>query len=73
MRRARPLERGGDELPEQGRWPFGPRLELGVVLGGDEERVIFELDRLDRRSSGEVPEIRRPAASSRLRSRLLTS
>src|SRR5919199_6505724 len=41
------LERGRDELSEQRRRPLGARLELGVELRGDEERVVVELDDLD--------------------------
>ena len=38
-RRAR-SQGGGDELAEQRRGPLGARLELGVELRGDEERVV---------------------------------
>src|SRR3954447_2078056 len=41
------LQRGADELPEQRSRALGPGLELGVVLRGDEERVVLELDDLD--------------------------
>ena len=69
------LERGADELPEQGRGPLGAGLELGVELGGDEERVSITGSSITStsRSSGEVPEQISPAASSRRRRWLLTS
>ena len=35
-----------DELPEQRRGAFGPRLELGVELRRHEERVVAQLDHL---------------------------
>ena len=38
--RSRARERGADELAEQRRRALGPRLELGVELRGDEERVV---------------------------------
>src|SRR5829696_2243309 len=38
---------GADELAEQRRRAVWPRLELGVVLRGDEEGVVGQLDDLD--------------------------
>ena len=35
------------KLAEQRRGALGAGLELGVELGGDEERVVVELDHLD--------------------------
>ena len=43
----RAAERGAHELAEQRRRAVRARLELGVVLRGDEERVVVDLDHLD--------------------------
>src|SRR5205085_5518389 len=45
----RTLERRSHELPEQRSWTLRTRLELGVVLGGEVERMNarIELNRLD--------------------------
>src|ERR1041385_1643657 len=56
-RATRVLLRGRDELAEQRRRLLRARLELGVELRGDEERVVVELDDLDqalvRRGAGD--------------------
>src|SRR3712207_5337796 len=48
---------GADERAEERLGPVRPRVELGVELGGDEERVIGQLDDLDQ------PLVRRGAAA----------
>src|SRR4051794_4314450 len=47
LARPRTPQRRTDELPEQRSRALGPGLELGVVLRGDEERVVLEFDDLD--------------------------
>ena len=44
-RSAARARRGADELAEQRLGPGRARVELGVELGGDEERVLGQLDR----------------------------
>src|SRR5690349_11051822 len=39
---------GADELAEERLGAVGPRVELRVELGGDEERVVGQLDHLDK-------------------------
>src|SRR3954447_3243842 len=41
------LDGGTDEVAEEGRGPRRARLELGVVLAGDEPGMVGELDHLD--------------------------
>src|SRR3954447_14253119 len=41
------LDGGTDEVAEEGRGPRRARLELGVVLAGDEPGMVRELDHLD--------------------------
>ncbi len=71
---ARAQRSAADEVAEQRRRALGARLELGVELRGDEERVVVELDHLDqalvRRGAGHAQAGR---SRRRLRSRLLTS
>src|SRR6478736_1374085 len=45
--RARLAGSGADELTEERLWAVGPGVELRVVLGGDEERMVVQLDHLD--------------------------
>lgn len=73
-------ERRRNELAEQRRWALWAGLELGMELGGDEERMILDSIVSTSRSSGEVPDTTSPAGAptpeglvNRLRSRLLTS
>ena len=63
-----------DEVAEQRLRAQRARLEFRVVLRGDEERVLGELDRPRRGARpGDVPLKTRPLSSSRLRRWLLTS
>ena len=58
-RLGRPLCRGADEVAEERLGARGARVELGVELRGDEERVVGQLDDLDQalvgRGAGERP------------------
>src|SRR5215208_2381202 len=45
--RASALDRGADEVAEERRGPRRARLELGVILAGDEPGMVGELDHLD--------------------------
>src|SRR2546422_2426372 len=49
------LARRAHEPCEQGMWPGGSRLELGVELAADEPGVIGQLDHLDQRAVGREP------------------
>ena len=56
-------QRGGDEVAEQRRRALRAGLELRVELGGDEERVLVELDRpRPGARRARCPETRRPGA-----------
>ena len=68
------LERRAHEVAEQRLRAQRARLELGVVLRGDEERVVGQLDRPRRAGRrARCRENTSPACSSRLRRWLLTS
>src|SRR6266540_2294668 len=49
------LARRAHETGEQGVWPGGSGLELGVELAADEPGVIGQLDHLDQRAVGREP------------------
>src|SRR5881296_3827875 len=49
------LARRAHEPCEQGMWPGGSRLELGVELATDEPGVIGQLDHLDQGAVGREP------------------
>ncbi len=49
---ARVLGGGADELAEHRLGPVGARVELRMELGGDEERVVGQLDHLDQAPVG---------------------